>query len=137
MSKVIVDMGMSLDGFIAGPNAGPHNNLGDGGTKIHRWVYDLEAWRELQGLKGGKTNQDDEVVKEIYARVGAYVMGHRMFDEGEVGWPDPRPSARRCSSSPTVRENPGSDRVERRLPSSPTASRAPLSEQEMPRVTRT
>jgi hypothetical protein len=36
MSKVIVGMGMSLDGFIAGPNAGPHNNLGDGGTKIHR-----------------------------------------------------------------------------------------------------
>jgi dihydrofolate reductase len=91
MSKVIVDMGMSLDGFIAGPNAGPHNNLGDGGTRIHRWVYDLEAWRQLQGLKSGKTNRDDEVVKEIYARTGAYVMGRRMFDEGEVGWPDPPP----------------------------------------------
>ena len=32
MSKVIVDRGMSLDGFIAGPNGGPHNPLGDGGT---------------------------------------------------------------------------------------------------------
>jgi dihydrofolate reductase len=42
-------------------------------------------------LKGGKTNQDDEVVKETYARVGAYTMGRRMFDEGEVGWPDPPP----------------------------------------------
>ncbi len=89
MSKVIVDMGMSLDGFIAGPNAGPHNNLGCGGTRIHRWVYDLETWRESQGLRGGKTNTDDELVKEAYARVGAYVMGRRMFDEGEVGWPDP------------------------------------------------
>jgi dihydrofolate reductase len=84
-------MGMSLDGFVAGPNAGPHNNLGDGGTRIHRWVYDLEAWRQLQGLRGGKTNKDDEVVKELNARVGAYVMGRRMFDEGEVGWPDPPP----------------------------------------------
>jgi dihydrofolate reductase len=91
MSKVIVDMGMSLDGFIAGPNAGPHNNLGYGGTRIHRWVYDLETWRESQGLRGGKTNTDDELVKEAYARVGAYVMGRRMFDEGEVGWPDPPP----------------------------------------------
>ena len=45
MGKVFVDMGMSLDGFVAGPNAGPHNNLGDRGTRIHRWVYDLEAWR--------------------------------------------------------------------------------------------
>ncbi len=25
MSKVIVDIGMSLDGFVAGPNGGPHN----------------------------------------------------------------------------------------------------------------
>jgi len=41
-------------------------------------------------LKGGKTNQG-EVVKGTYARVGAYVMGRRMFDEGEVGWPDPPP----------------------------------------------
>jgi dihydrofolate reductase len=31
------------------------------------------------------------VVKELNARVGAYVMGRRMFDEGEVGWPDPPP----------------------------------------------
>ena len=91
MGKVIVDMGLSLDGYVAGPNAGPHNNLGDGGTRIHRWVYDLEAWRQLQGLRGGKTNKDDEVVKELNARVGAYVMGRRMFDEGEVGWPDPPP----------------------------------------------
>src|SRR3712207_2725448 len=91
MSKVVVDMGMSPDGFVAGPNAGPHNNLGDGGTRIHWWVYDLEAWRQLQGLRGGKTNTDDEVIKELNARVGAYVMGRRMFDEGEVGWPDPPP----------------------------------------------
>jgi dihydrofolate reductase len=91
MSKVFVDMGMSLDGFIAGPNGGPHNPLGDGGHRIHRWLYDVESWRERQGLSGGQINQDDEVVKETYACVGAYVMGRRMFDEGEVGWPDPPP----------------------------------------------
>jgi hypothetical protein len=34
MSNVIVDMGMSLDIFIAGPR----NALGDGGMRIHRWV---------------------------------------------------------------------------------------------------
>ena len=91
MSKVIVDIGMSLDGFIAGPNAGPQNNLGDGGTRVHRWVYDLQAWRERQSLRGGKTNPDNEVVEEVNERVGAFVMGRRMFDEGEVGWPDPPP----------------------------------------------
>jgi dihydrofolate reductase len=91
MGTVHASLGMSLDGFIAGPNAGPDNALGDGGMRIHRWVYELEAWRERQGLAGGRTNQDDEVSKETYSRTGAFVMGRRMFDEGEVGWPDPPP----------------------------------------------
>ena len=42
-------------------------------------------------IASGETNRDDEVVKEIYARTGAYVLGWQMFDEGEVGWPDPPP----------------------------------------------
>jgi dihydrofolate reductase len=91
VAQVVVYMGMSLDGYVAGPNAGPENPLGDGGMRIHRWIYDLEAWRERQSLAGGQTNPDDEVVKETYERVGAYVMGRRMFDEGEVNWPDPPP----------------------------------------------
>ena len=91
MSKVAVDVGMSLDGFIAGPNAGPQNALGDGGHRIHQWVYDLEAWRERQSLRGGQTNRDDEVLREAYEHVGAFIMGRRMFAEGEIGWPDPPP----------------------------------------------
>jgi dihydrofolate reductase len=59
--------------------------------RIHRWVYDLEGWRERQSLQGGKTNPDDEISRETYDRTGAFVMGRRMFDEGEVGWPDPPP----------------------------------------------
>jgi hypothetical protein len=35
MSKVFVDVGMSLDGFIAGPNGGAKTSLGDSGIKIH------------------------------------------------------------------------------------------------------
>jgi dihydrofolate reductase len=91
MGTVHANIGMSLDGYVAGPNAGPHNALGDGGMLIHRWVFDLESWRERQGLDGGQANRDDEVVAERDARTGAYVMGRRMFDEGEVGWPDPPP----------------------------------------------
>ena len=91
MPKVHADMSMSLDGFVAGPNAGPQNALGDGGHRIQQWLYDVETWRERQSLEGGQTNQDDEVFKERSSRNGAYVMGRRMFDEGEVGWPDPPP----------------------------------------------
>jgi dihydrofolate reductase len=91
MGKVYADIGMSLDGFVAGSNAGPQNALGDGGDRIHQWTFDLEAWRERQSLSGGQTNRGDEVVEEAIANVGAFVMGRRMFDEGEVGWPDPPP----------------------------------------------
>ncbi|MET9133598.1 dihydrofolate reductase family protein [Streptomyces antibioticus] len=91
MSKVFASLGLSLDGFIAGPNAGPDNPLGDGGLRIHEWVENIESWRERQSMAGGQSNADDEIVRENFNRAGAYVMGRRMFDEGERGWPDPPP----------------------------------------------
>lgn len=91
MSNVFSEISMSLDGFIAGPNAEPDNPLGDGGTDLHQWVYELASWRERQGLEGGTVNQDDELVRASFERTGAYVMGRRMFDEGEVGWSNPPP----------------------------------------------
>jgi hypothetical protein len=39
MSKVFFDDGISLDGYIAGPNRGPNNPLGDGGTSIHTSLF--------------------------------------------------------------------------------------------------
>lgn len=80
MGKVFVDVGTSLDGFIAGPNGRPGNPLGDGGTRIHQWLYPLAAFRERMGLTGGETNQRDDIVKAIFAHAGAYVMGRRQAD---------------------------------------------------------
>jgi dihydrofolate reductase len=91
MGKVFVDVGMSLDGFIAGPHGRPGNPLGDGGLRIHQWAFSQATFRERLGLPGGETNRDDELVSAVYARAGAYVMGRRMFDEGEVGWPENAP----------------------------------------------
>ncbi|HEY6003876.1 MAG TPA: dihydrofolate reductase family protein [Anaeromyxobacter sp.] len=91
MGIVFVDVGMSLDGFIAGPNGRPGNPLGDGGLRIHEWVFPLATFREHIGLTGGETNADDQIVKSVFDRCGAYVMGRRMFDEGEVSWPENAP----------------------------------------------
>jgi dihydrofolate reductase len=91
MGSVFVDVGMSLDGFIAGPNGRPGNPLGDGGLRIHEWVFPLASFREHLGQDGGERNADDEIVRSVFARCGAYVMGRRMFDEGEVGWPEEAP----------------------------------------------
>lgn len=90
MGKVTADPTMSLDGFIAGPNDSVRNPLGDGGERIHKWMYGLATWREYVGLTGGKTGRDDELIRESTANVGAHVMGRRMFDHGEEPWgPNP------------------------------------------------
>ena len=90
-SKVFFDVGLSLDGYMAGPNAKPGNPLGDGGPAMHGWVFETASFRELFGIPGGETSADDALVKRLFARTGAYVMGRRMFDEGEVGWPENPP----------------------------------------------
>ena len=88
--KVVLDITMSLDGFIAGPNDEPGNGLGDGGDRLHEWVYELAAWREPHGLSGGKTNRDSEIMDESVKRTGAIIVGKRMFNNAE-GWGDTPP----------------------------------------------
>src|SRR5215213_9995596 len=86
MGIVTAHMSMSLDGYVAEPNAGAGNPLGDGGVRIQQWMFDLASFREMQGLSGGQSNKDDEEVRERIAPTGAVVMGKRMFDEGEGPW---------------------------------------------------
>ena len=81
-----------MDGFIAGLNGGPKNPLGDGGTEIHKWLYNQKAFLELLELgEGGETGKDNDIVNEIINRSGASIMGKRMFVEGEANWPENAP----------------------------------------------
>jgi len=92
MSKVFFDVGMSLDGFIAGLNGGPKNPLGDGGLKIHDWMFKQKAFLQHLQLDGGETdNQDNDIIENIFNRIGANIMGKRMFEEGETNWPENSP----------------------------------------------
>lgn len=91
MGIVTANMSMSLDGFIAGPNGGAGNPLGDGGTRIQEWMFSLATFNEMQGRAGGDTNEDDEILRERVARAGAVVMGRGMFDEGEEPWGEEPP----------------------------------------------
>ncbi len=89
--KVTADMSMSLDGFITGPNDGVEQPLGEGGERLHRWLYDLASWRERHGVAGGEDSRDAEVLDEAFRNIGALVMGRRMFDLGEKPWGDNPP----------------------------------------------
>ncbi|HEX9484419.1 MAG TPA: dihydrofolate reductase family protein [Gemmatimonadaceae bacterium] len=93
MTKVFFDIAISLDGFMAGPNRGPHNPLGDGGVSMHQWMFRTAFGRERLGIPGdgGETSADNELLRGVFERTGAYIMGRRMFDEGEANWPENAP----------------------------------------------
>jgi dihydrofolate reductase len=78
---------MSLDGFIAGPNQSEEDPLGEGGTQLHEWAFELAAWRQSHGRDGGEVNASTRVVEESLENVGATVMGRNMFG-GEGPWGD-------------------------------------------------
>ena len=76
MSATVLYMSMSLDGFIAGPNEGPDNGLGDGGHRLHEWLP-----ARTGPLVAGANRQ---VVDESIA-TGAVVAGRGTF-EPAGGW---------------------------------------------------
>ena len=88
MGKLTLDISMSLDGFIAGPNVGREHPLGEGGEQLHEWGTGLASWRERHGREGGARNRSDEVIEEGLANTGATIMGRRMFSGGEGPWED-------------------------------------------------
>jgi dihydrofolate reductase len=75
-------MSMSLDGFIAGPNEGPGNGLGDGGHRLHEWIF-TDADADHHGLSR-PTGVNGEVFAEAMA-TGAIVAGRGTF-EPAGGW---------------------------------------------------
>jgi len=99
MTKVTAQMSVSLDGYYAGPRSpgGPHDmaawlgSEGPGFFRVTRWVTDAMAWRERQGYAGGEQSVNSQIVEETFAAAGAYVMGRRMFDGGEIPWGEAPP----------------------------------------------
>ncbi|MGZ4386322.1 MAG: dihydrofolate reductase family protein [Gaiellaceae bacterium] len=85
---VVFDITVSLDGFVAGPSAIVEKPLGEGGERLHEWIYALPSWRERHGGGGGESgvDVDEEVYRAHVESTGAVVMGRRMFSGGEGPW---------------------------------------------------
>ncbi|UII24258.1 dihydrofolate reductase family protein [Fulvivirga ligni] len=89
MSKIIFDSGISLDGYFAGDNRGPQNPMGGVSGQIHQWMFKQKAfWKHLKMDGGQEQGEDGKLIDAVFARTGAYIMGKRMFEEGEVSWPE-------------------------------------------------
>ena len=76
MGKAVLDMSMSVDGFIAGPNDVPGNGLGDGGGRLHSWFMAPSVDRKTVSEGLGGVNR--EVMDQALA-TGAVLVGGRTF----------------------------------------------------------
>ncbi|MFF5176952.1 dihydrofolate reductase family protein [Micromonospora sp. NPDC000316] len=91
MTKVTAQLSVSVDGFYAGPQFTGDGNWIDsaeaaGFFRVTRWVTHAMAWRERLGFEGGEQDTNSTIVAESFGAAGAYVMGRRMADGGEVPW---------------------------------------------------
>ena len=78
MGSVVIDMSVSLDGYIAAPNDTPEQGLGEDGVRLHDWLLD-----------------DPSVVERVYGNAleetGAVIMGRRTYDNSIPAWGDQGP----------------------------------------------
>jgi dihydrofolate reductase len=93
MSKVNASITMSVDGYVTGPDDGPGKGLGEGGERLHYWVfgqpwtYDAEPADEPGG---GMSGPEKEWMDSASARMGAAVAGRNMY-EAAGHWGDQNP----------------------------------------------
>ncbi|MFD6552713.1 dihydrofolate reductase family protein [Streptomyces sp. NPDC058398] len=104
--KVFFSVSMSLDGFIAPEPVPVEDELFSPDkqddpdvkrwmaqwTELQQWVFPLRFFREnLKFGEGGEEGRDNDIARETFERTGASVMGKRMFDLGELSWPEEAP----------------------------------------------
>jgi len=88
--KVFFSVTMSLDGYI-GPRSASEL-MGRQWMELQAWAFPLRFFRENLKLgEGGEEGRDNDIARETFERTGASVMGKRMFDAGEQGWPEEAP----------------------------------------------
>jgi dihydrofolate reductase len=73
MGNVVIDMSMSLDGYIAGPNDNPQQGLGQDGMRLHNWMFDDRSVFE-------------RVYGDLVNETGAVIMGRRTYDNSIEAW---------------------------------------------------
>jgi dihydrofolate reductase len=89
MAKVRVhNFAISADGYAAGPNQTFDNPLGEGGTRLHEWVFATRTGARMFGETGGEEGTDDDFFAEGDKGLGATIMGRNMFGPIRGLWED-------------------------------------------------
>jgi dihydrofolate reductase len=79
MTKVLAGITTSVDGYIAGPNDGPAKGLGEGGERLHYWVFG-GPWTYDQEPRGEPAGEDAAWLSENISRLGAVVAGRSTYE---------------------------------------------------------
>jgi dihydrofolate reductase len=93
MGRVISGITTSVDGYITGPNDGPGRGLGDGGERLHAWVFG-GRWSYEGGPHGDAAGADKDYLDAAMANVGAVIGGRWTYEAadhwgGTNPWPVP------------------------------------------------
>jgi dihydrofolate reductase len=96
MSRVFVNIGLSLDGYMAPEGMTMENfeykNWGAKWGALMGWLLNQQYFRETHQFgSGGETGLVNDLVRSTMERIGANIMGKRMFDQGEIAWPEEAP----------------------------------------------
>src|SRR3954452_17696386 len=99
MSNVFFFVSMSLDGYIAPGGMDlthahdpSYNDWLNQWMELQQWVFPQRSFRENLKLgEGGETGEDNRILEETTKRTGVSIMGKRMFDGGELNWPEEAP----------------------------------------------
>lgn len=83
MTQVNAGITTSLDGYIVGPNDGPGRGLGDGGERLHYWVFG-GPWSYDEEPRGEATGADKEFLDDAFGRGGAIVGGRNTYEAAEA-----------------------------------------------------
>ena len=83
MTKVAAGITISLDGYVTGPNDGPGNGLGDGGERLHYWVFG-GPWSYEEEPSGEATGADKQFLDQGMARLGAVIGGRNTYEAAEA-----------------------------------------------------
>jgi len=94
MSKIFVNIGLSLDGYMAPEgmslenwNKPEYKNWASKWGSLMGWLLSQKYFRETHNFgEGGETGPVNDMVKQTVERIGVSIMGKRMFEGGEPSW---------------------------------------------------
>jgi len=83
VTAVVAQITQSLDGYVTGPNDGPGKGLGEGGERLHYWVFN-GPWSYGGAPSGEAAGVDKEILDEGVGRTGAIIGGRSTYEAAEA-----------------------------------------------------